>query len=946
LALGAEQVRLLYANRLPPLINSAVLAGIFASVQWEALRHELVLSWLVLVWLVTLAHAVLNVTYKRLKPEVAINRLWLNRSRLCAFSGGAAWGLGGVMLFPSQDLAHQGFLAFMLAGVTIDAVITYSADRPSVIGFLLLALVPFVVSTLIEGNHVSYEIGLAVLLFFGFALGNAFKLYRGLQENIALRVRAESNEQQLRQKRLDLRQINRKLTSSVHKLHRNLRENEILRLRAEFGEELLLKREADLSLLNERLTVLIEAIPDAIFLKNGKGHLLVANEVAKQLFDLHGLDWQGKTDKELALVSPKISPLQGDCLENDEKAWEAGSLILFQKSLVGEDGRICELEVRKVPTFSADGARKGLVIIGRDITERRRADEALRESEGRFRNLLQNVATVAVQGYAMDGTVQYWNHASERFYGYQAEEAIGRNLKDLIISPEMRDQVGHNMQLMAETGQPIAASELSLVRKDGSRVIVFSSQAVVQAPGRAPEMFCIDIDLTERRKAEEEIHNLAYYDHLTGLSNRRMLLDRLKLALAVSARRNQHGAILFIDLDNFKTLNDTRGHDMGDLLLIEVAKRLSGCVRREDTVSRLGGDEFVVMLEDLSQDSVVAAKQAEQVGEKILGALNQPYILRGFEHSSTPSIGVSLFLGAAETAEEILKYADTAMYQAKKFGRNTLRFFNPAMQASLEVRVELESALRQALPRQQFRLFYQVQVDERRQVIGAEVLLRWQHPVRGLISPAEFIPVAEENGMIVPIGLWVLQAACVQLKIWEDSPHVSALQLAVNVSARQFRQADFVEQVSEILYKTEVNPAKLKLELTESLVLENVADTIEKMQALKALGLSFSMDDFGTGHSSLAQLKKLPLDQVKIDQSFVHDIATDPNDAAIVQAIIAMTEALGFSVIAEGVETETQLAFLKRHGCLQFQGYLFGEPMPLIAFERQLINRHEALFAD
>jgi diguanylate cyclase (GGDEF)-like protein len=394
--------------------------------------------------------------------------------------------------------------------------------------------------------------------------------------------------------------------------------------------------------------------------------------------------------------------------------------------------------------------------------------------------------------------------------------------------------------------------------------------------------------------------------------------------------------VLFIDLDNFKTINDTKGHDTGDLLLAEVARRLNICVRDGDTVARLGGDEFVVVLESLNSAPEEAAKQADLVAEKIREVLSQPYQLGNYEYHTTPSIGVVLFLGHRQSLDDVLKHADTAMYQAKTAGRNAIRFYDPVMQANIEARADLEEELRYALVRQQLCLHYQIQIDIRNRALGAEVLLRWQHPERGLISPAQFIPLAEETGLIVPIGLWVLQTACAQLKQWQNDALARDLTLAVNVSAKQFRSQDFVAQVQRTLLESGAKPSLLKLELTESIVLENVEDTISKMRELKLLGVSFSMDDFGTGYSSLQYLKRLPLDQIKIDQSFVRDIASDPNDAAIVQTIIAMSEVLGLNVIAEGVETAEQRDFLDSRGCHAFQGFLFGRPVPLRDFETSL----------
>ncbi len=432
---------------------------------------------------------------------------------------------------------------------------------------------------------------------------------------------------------------------------------------------------------------------------------------------------------------------------------------------------------------------------------------------------------------------------------------------------------------------------------------------------------------------EEAIHQLAFYDPLTNLPNRRLLRDRLQRALSASARNGLLGAVLMIDLDNFKRINDTRGHDMGDRLLADVALRIQSNVRQADTVARLGGDEFIIVLVDLSPDAVQAAVLAESIGEKILAALNQPYVLENQTYHSSASMGLCLFEGQDVGIDDLLKRADMSMYQAKGSGRNALRFYDPQIQASLENHTALESELREALALNQLKLYYQIQVDNRHGVLGAEVLLRWEHPRHGLVSPDQFIPIAEESGLILPIGEWVLQTACAQLAAWSSNPASEHFILSVNVSARQFRQPDFVSVVTRALTQSGVNPRKIKLELTESLVLHNVADTIEKMKTLNRQGVHFSMDDFGTGYSSLAHLTELPIQQLKIDRSFVRHIATNFNDAVIVQTIIGMAHNLGVAVIAEGVETEAQRACLERFGCPTYQGYLFGKPMPLNEFE-------------
>lgn len=443
-------------------------------------------------------------------------------------------------------------------------------------------------------------------------------------------------------------------------------------------------------------------------------------------------------------------------------------------------------------------------------------------------------------------------------------------------------------------------------------------------------------DITADKLAADEIKLLAFYDHLTGLPNRRLLTDRISHALASSKRDGRQGALLFIDLDNFKALNDTLGHDIGDMLLKQVAQRLLSCVREGDTVARLGGDEFVVMLEDMNACTEEAAAQTESAAGNILKALNQPYQLAGHEIHSTPSIGATLFGNVRISIDELFKQADIAMYQSKKAGRNTLRFFDPVMQETIDIRASLEAELRNALEYQQLHLYFQIQVDNSRNVLGAETLLRWIHPERGMISPGQFIPLAEETGLILPIGLWVLDTACAQLKRWEEQSETRDLVLAVNVSARQFRQADFVSQVVNIVQRHAINPFHLKLELTESLLLENIEAIISTMNELKQIGIQFSLDDFGTGYSSLQYLKKLPLDQLKIDQSFVRDITFDASDKAIVKTIIAMADSLNLDVIAEGVETTEQQQMLLDKGCKHFQGYLFGKPVPIEQFEALL----------
>jgi diguanylate cyclase (GGDEF)-like protein len=411
------------------------------------------------------------------------------------------------------------------------------------------------------------------------------------------------------------------------------------------------------------------------------------------------------------------------------------------------------------------------------------------------------------------------------------------------------------------------------------------------------------------------------------------MADRLNHALATSNRSGQHCALLFMDLDHFKIVNDSLGHDVGDLLLQQVAKRLISCVREDDTVARIGGDEFLILLEDLSENKIGAAEHAQHISEKIITSLNEPYKIRTHSLHSTPSIGIRIFKDHEQKMDDLLKQADIAMYQSKKAGRNTLSFFDPMMQETITQRVDLENELRKAIQDQQFQLYYQIQVGSNGKALGAEALIRWQHPERGMISPYNFIPLAEETGLILPIGQWVLDTACGQLKTWQSNPLMCNLVLAVNVSAKQLYMQDFVAKVKGVIKFHDINPTHLKLELTESMLVDNIQDIIIKMKELNEIGVRFSLDDFGTGYSSLQYLKMLPINQLKIDQSFVRDIITDTNDRAIVRTIITIASHLDINVIAEGVETEEQRQFLLDNGCTHYQGYLFGKPVPIDAFE-------------
>ncbi|MBV7456229.1 EAL domain-containing protein [Acidovorax sp. sif1233] len=551
-------------------------------------------------------------------------------------------------------------------------------------------------------------------------------------------------------------------------------------------------------------------------------------------------------------------------------------------------------------------------------------DRQLADARIRHQASLLDKAQDAILVRDLEHRIIFWNKSAERLYGWSQLQALGQSIETLLYDDPTHFR--HATRTVLEQGE--WTGEIVQRHRDGSTIEVEGRWTLVRGDNGQPQsILAINTDIRQRKANEREIQRLAFYDALTGLPNRMLLMDRMGHALANAHRRLQGGALLFIDLDNFKTLNDTLGHDQGDLLLQQVAQRLNTCVRSVDTVARLGGDEFVVMLEELSPRPHELALHARSVGEKILTMLAVPYALAGYQYRSTPSIGIAPFTGEQTSVGELLKQADLAMYQAKTAGRNTLRFFDPDMQAVVTARAGLETDLRAALAQEEFLLHFQPQMHLSGRCVGVEALVRWAHPQRGMVPPAQFIPLAEETGLILPLGRWVLHTACKLLASWQDDPALAHLTMAVNVSSRQFRHASFVDDVARVLAITGAPAHLLKLELTESLLVEDMETTIATMAALRSYGVGFSLDDFGTGYSSLSYLKRMPLDQLKIDQSFVRDLLTDPNDAAIVDTIIGLSRSLGLEVIAEGVETPEQRELLARAGCLHYQGYLFSRPL-------------------
>ena len=613
-----------------------------------------------------------------------------------------------------------------------------------------------------------------------------------------------------------------------------------------------------------------------------------------------------------------------------------GELQEFERLFPNPDGSVRNTFAHYIPDIR-DGEVQGFFVLVTDVSGIKEAEAVLRQSEERFRSVVQD-QTEVISRLRADGTYLFVNDVYCRFFGKTEQEMIG-SLWQPVVYAEDLPRVTDELALMSPAN-PVVMIENRVLSASGQiHWMQFSNRGIFDEQGQLIEIQSVGRDISDRKRAEEEIQNLAYKDALTGLSNRRLLLDRLHIALATSARSKQYGALLFLDLDKFKVINDTQGHSDGDLLLIEVARRLGACVREVDTVARQGGDEFVVLVERLGASLEEATRAAAKIAETIRKTLAEPYLINQVSMHSSSSIGVALFCGSDINVEELIKRADMAMYQSKDGGRNRIRFFDPQMQELVEMRALLESDLHTALATEQFELHYQLQVDHENQPIGAEALIRWVHPQHGMVSPAHFIPVAEESALILNIGDWVLDEACRQIASWSSHEKMSKLVLAVNISAQQFKQAQFVEQVIAAIHKHGIDPSRLKLELTESVALDDINDVIAKKNLLRQqVGVTLSLDDFGTGFSSLSYLKRLPLDQLKIDQSFVRDITTDKSDAVMVKTIIDMAQNFSLNVIAEGVETEEQLSFLKQHQCMAYQGYLFSKPLPIEQFNALMQN--------
>ncbi|MCZ8293996.1 MAG: EAL domain-containing protein [Hylemonella sp.] len=616
-----------------------------------------------------------------------------------------------------------------------------------------------------------------------------------------------------------------------------------------------------------------------------------------------------------------------------------GQITSYEGQMRIDQGKALYSSVSIAPERGPDDQITGAIAVAIDTTELRQLQTQLMDSMHEVADLktaLDAHAIVAITDAR--GVITSVNERFCHISKYAREELIGQTHR-LINSGHHPASFFHELWRTIASGK-VWSGEICNRAKDGSIYWVHTTIVpYLDESGRPQRYVAIRADITERKRVELQVEQMAYQDALTGLPNRHLLMDRLEQSLVVSARSGSYGALLFLDLDHFKEVNDSLGHERGDELLKLVARRLCERVRQSGTVARLGGDEFVVLLSDLGATEAEATTRAGLLGEDLVRTLSEPYGLGPAEINSTPSIGVVMYQGQGLLAEELLKQADMALYQAKDAGRATLCFFDPAIQAAFEKRLALEADLRLALGLGQFEVFYQPIVNSRRQTVGVEALLRWRHPERGMVSPGDFIPLAEKTGLIVPIGQWVIDQACAQMVQWRVDPVRSAWQIAVNVSARQFRQPDFVLQVKKAMNHGQIRAGYLKLEITESSLQDNLAETVEKMKLLRAHGVRFAIDDFGTGYSSLSYLKTLPIDVLKIDRSFVSHVDSNEDDTAIAKTILSLAAHLGLDVVAEGVETEAQFTALCAYGCHLFQGYLLGRPVPVHELDREPVSQ-------
>jgi diguanylate cyclase (GGDEF)-like protein/PAS domain S-box-containing protein len=890
-----QKTNLLFRSAGPALgvniVNAAFLALVNAALHVSAL---VAVAWWCSVVMISSGRYLLVRRFHTVKPSAADSIIWRNRYIGATTLVATAWGAGTILFMWHAPDPALLFTGLVLAGMVAGAVPILAPVPAAFRIFALVVVIPLVAVLLLQATSLLHgAFALVALVFLVTVLVSARYFHETLETSI----------------RLGLEQ-------------RHLAEN--LRRARDAAESALGQRkqaEATLQASESRFRALFEQSPDPTWILRDN-RVTESNQAAVREFRY--IDKQAFISTHPSEFSPEVQPDGENSYKKAERmiaiAVERG-IHRFEWMHRRADGSTFCAEVTLAPML-LDGlpSINGVV---RNITDRKQAEAALMESERRYREVFQTTLDAINLTRADDGRYVDINPAFTDITGFERNEVIGHTglALNLWVDPTDRQKL---LEVLRHDGK-VRNQEVLFRKRDGTTFWGLIS-AVEMPLMNERYILAITRDITEYKRAEAQIEHLAYHDQLTNLPNRALFLDRLGQALASARRAQRFGAVMFVDLDHFKRINDVHNHTIGDMVLKDVAQRLRYFLRQGDTVARLGGDEFVILLPELSTDQEMAATLALSVGEKVRAALEQPARIDGQDYLTTASIGVSLFPKQSESVEDLIREADIAMYRAKDSGRNALIFFEQHMQTHIAERYALERDLRGAVKQSALELFVQSQVTVDGEVIGAEALVRWHHPSRGLVSPASFIPIAEETGLIVGIGEWVLHEACRLLAQLNESGH--SLRIAVNVSPRQFHQANFVTRVQEILAKTGADPLYLTLEITESLLIDRTAEVVSRMMALSELGIRFSIDDFGTGYSSLAYLKRLPLNELKIDKSFVQDVPNDPNDVALVETIMSMARHLHFEVVAEGVETRAQLEFLTGQGCGHFQGYFFHRPQP------------------
>ena len=923
-----QRVQKIYASIPLTLITILINSSIVSIAQWGVISHNNILIWFFTTNAVSLLCLLAYKKHLATDKSQLNDPFWQHLLVFSSIASGLCWGAASIWLFPAYNITHQVFIAFVIAGMCAGAVTTLSANYSVISSFLILSLVPLIVQFLLAGSRIHQMMAIMISLFTLMMLFTAKRLNNSIIESMKARREKQS--------------VGLALNASEKK-YEVLFEQSLDGLLLIENDQFIDCNNAAVSLLNYNSKADLLNVPPSVLLKNNlpsedprafttQGMESVVQKKRRQAFEAEFF----KANGELLLAEVLVSHIPSDI----------SNILQLSLRDIGD---------RKLVEKYNHFRNKILEKIVSDAQLPKILEYIILEIEQLKPKTYCSILQLNQEGtHLVDCTApslpDFYNKS---ITGLEIGPLVGScgsaafNRKRTVVSNIATDPRWDSHKDIAAQAGLVACWSEPIFSKTNT---ILGTFAIYHRETNLPNES--DIDLIkqcaqlvslaiERKHMEQQLHQLASVDTLTGLANRATLENVLQHAITTSSRINKKGALMFIDLDNFKTINDTLGHTIGDTLLQQVAERLTWSVRESDIVARFGGDEFIIMLESLDTHDQLAAKQVKTIGLKILNELRAPYQLTDNEYRISLSIGATLFDGQG-SAQMVLQQADIAMYQAKLSGQHTICFFNPQMQKNIDERVLLERELQNAIKHNELQLHYQLQLDSANDFLGAEALIRWQHPVRGMVPPLDFIPFAEDTGLIIPIGKWVIETACEQLKAWQTTPQTSKFTVAVNVSALQFKQPDFVTHIIKTVQQIDIPAHLLKLEITESMLVENIEDIIFKMAQLKKVGVQFSLDDFGTGYSSLQYLKKLPLDQLKIDQSFVRELETDAQDISIVRTIIAMAKELELDVIAEGVETQAQKKMLTSLGCHHFQGYLFAKPLPIDAFNNMFIDTLES----